>query len=254
MNAATTPPEPSHAVTSAAPPIRRDPPNVQLGSVHSLFHPSRVTSVLPFLVGTLVFGSIRARMGLASLVLSGISVLALWVYHGVWKHRQSAAQRAASLSTAEGHLQGSPVPVASVTDGSWVHLRGRVVPRVLVETPQAQPCIAWYQMQFGGEASSGTLTHAVVHRSAGGEFDLDDGSGVIARIDATRVQVARGVEASEVIRVPAEGWVEVMGFARLAIDEASSTPREPRRIVRLDGNSSSPVVVGVAPAPAAPHG
>jgi hypothetical protein len=236
-------------IAPSGPPIIRNAPlQLDRGSVLTLMHPKSPLTWLSS--AATVFG---LRFGVQLLVVSPVLALAAIsatiaaVVLGGAAWRRSTARKLFAQAQADlrRQLAAPVVATAAVDDRTWVHLRGRATVRVAVQAPSGATCLAWQSFTMDAVPSGLSFTHATTTARLGGDFDLDDGSGVIARVRATCAQVAGAPDAALAVAVPLEGVVDVFGFARVAAGGAGDDGyRVGTRVVEIEGNESAPVIVG----------
>lgn len=170
------------------------------------------------------------------------------------------ARRIRSRRRREGLARAEATPAIKSSDaqeGQRVRLTGRVRPLVLARHPEGAPCLAYERAKFVAleRRSDGAFgPHAMLY-SGGGEFELDDGSGVRAVVRAEHVLIVGGSWREGELMVPTDAVLEVVGDAEwVAADDAPSLanagPRSAARVLRVRGTDAEPVLLRVVEAPA----
>jgi len=233
---------------SGPPVVREAPLQLDRGSVLTLMHPKSPLTWLSG-VGTVLGVRFCAQLMVVSPVLAlaalSVTVAAVVLGGAAWRRRTARKLFAQAQADLRRQLAAPVVATAAVGDRAWVHLRGRATARVAVRAPSGATCLAWQSFTMDAAPSGLSFTHATTTARLGGDFDLDDGSGVIARVRATCAQVAGVTDAALAVAVPLEGVVDVFGFARLVAGGAGDDGyRVGTRVVEIEGNESAPVIVG----------
>ncbi len=143
-----------------------------------------------------------------------------------WRVRASIRRR--SLSS-----------IASAERGV-VRIAGDVRVVRAVTSERGKPCATYERHRVGEDGS-------VRVDGSAGTFDVDDGSGTIARVRTSHVVLLDGVADGDEFRVPDGARVEIVARARRVAGDDSPAAGPPNRsshdIVELFGTADDPVVV-----------
>lgn len=137
--------------------------------------------------------------------------------------------------------------VADVADRSRVRVAGATKTIRRAISGSAPPSLAVEQRRV---VRSGETSFAR-QRVSGGEFVLDDGSGVIAIVRCEFLKIVGGVQVGDELIVPEGSRLEVVGNARWDVaDEELSVvhARSAARIVRIEGTADEPVLLRIVAA------
>ncbi len=92
----------------------------------------------------------------------------------------------------------------------------------------------------------------MVHRSNGGEFEIDDGSGALAVVRAEHLHILGGVVRDGQLVVPVGARLEVVGDGRWEMstsDSAVAHSRAAARVLRIEGTAERPVLLRIVDEP-----
>lgn len=139
--------------------------------------------------------------------------------------------------------RAEPSTVRAAGEG-WVRLVGVVRALEPVLGPGEVPCVAWASRSLEGDGAVASRFHDLVE---GGSFELDDGSGEVARVDARHLRLL-GVDLGDTDEVLLRDGArcEVTGLAaRVPLPEALGPVPHRSMATRLElyGTESHPVVL-----------
>lgn len=124
-----------------------------------------------------------------------------------------------------------------------VKIEGRATMLRSAHNPKKVSCLAFESTKLDpGEYKRGAIV------DGGGEFEIDDGSGVVAIVRAEHFLIVGGVEVDGQTIVPAGARVEVVGDARWDVassDRGASHARQAARVVRVEGSIDRPLLLRV---------
>ena len=146
---------------------------------------------------------------------------------------------AAFTQRAREYMNSVPLRAIGEVQGGLVRIRGRVHPIRTVRSRTGVECVAWENRPSGAD----TLT---VH-AEGGVFEIDDGCGERAVIDATHLGVPIGTSAGDDRFIEPGAIVELVGLARWVTPTEGSTSlasqRTSARQLEIQGTAASPVII-----------
>jgi hypothetical protein len=151
--------------------------------------------------------------------------------------RRNAARRTSALQT---------IPIASAPEEGPVRIVGRA--RVIrpAHNPEHAACLAFEQ---SSPEKGGGLR---VFRSNGGEFEIDDGSGMIAIVRAEHLQIVGGETRDGQLVIPLDATLEVVGDGAWELSQSDSVvshTRSAARVLRIEGTQDRPVLLRMVPSP-----
>jgi hypothetical protein len=197
--------------------------------------PAVTFALLGFVVGSLLSAAtpgvpsplVGAAFGaFAGLILGALVTRWLQAARLAWRVR--AYMRAVPLRA-----------IADVRDG-LVRVRGRVSVIRPVRSPSGVACVAW-ERRTGGAGPRLKL------QAEGGVFEIDDGSGIRAIVDATHLGVPVGTRVGTERVVLDGAEVELVGRARWVTPHEKSTQLSSQRVaarrVEVFGATRGPVII-----------
>ncbi len=193
----------------------------------------------------LFFAGVRERgqMPVAQLLLLAMllpTMMAVgYSYHALGEllRRRNAARRTSALQT---------IPIASAPEDGPVRIVGKA--RVIrpAHNPDHAACLAFEQ------SSTAENSAFRVYRSNGGEFEIDDGSGMIAIVRAEHLQIVGGETRDGQLVIPLDATLEVVGDGAWELNQSDSVvshTRSAARVLRIEGTQDRPVLLRVVPSP-----
>jgi ribosomal protein L37E len=140
------------------------------------------------------------------------------------------------------------MPIASAPESGPVRIVGKARAIRVAHNPEHPPCLAFEQ-----HTPAFARTPAV-YRSNGGEFEIDDGSGVLAFVRAEHLHIVGGEVREGQIVVPLDATVEVIGDGVWELSTSESVvshSRSAARVLRVEGTEDRPLLLRVVPAASA---
>lgn len=162
------------------------------------------------------------------------------------RHRLGAFLR---KRNAERRTRALPViPIASAPESGAVRIVGKSRAIRVAHNPEHPPCLAFEQHTPAFEDTP------TVYRSNGGEFEIDDGSGMLAIVRAEHLHIVGGEARDGQIVIPLDATVEVIGDGAWELSTSESVvahSRRAARILRVEGTEDRPLLLRVVPAASA---
>ncbi|MDP3276943.1 MAG: hypothetical protein Q8Q09_17220 [Deltaproteobacteria bacterium] len=194
-------------------------------------------------VASIAWGS--NLLGTAGVFLGPFALLAvifgaLMAYFGAVDARRSLAEIA--------KMRAVPLRKASETgDGVVTRIVGSTK-TILPAIPSKGPTSLAFVERRVISSERGDASPTIQERSSGGEFVLDDGSGLVAIVRCEYFEIVGGVRAGNQTIIPEGARVEVVGHARWDVAHESSSVHHARsaaRVVRIEGTPERPVQLRV---------
>ncbi len=166
--------------------------------------------------------------------------VAAWIGHQ--SRRRAASKRVAKvlgIDMNKAFAEQPVVPLASAGEGR-VRVGGRLRTRGFALAPNGTPCAAAEVHSFGGDAANVA--------SIGGLLELSDESGASALVRAEWVRVVDAPRHGNLLVVPPDADVEIVGDAHWVNDDdesaATNLRTQARRLV-ISGTRDAPVMIRV---------
>jgi hypothetical protein len=201
-----------------------------------------IATIAAVVVGGVWAGSLFGFVGglLGPFATLAVIFAALMAYFGAVESRRWLA--------AIAKMRAVPLRKASETgDGVVTRIVGSTK-TILPAIPSKGPTSLAFLERRVIRNERGDAPSVIQERSSGGEFVLDDGSGLVAIVRCEYFEIVGGVGAGNQTIIPEGARVEVVGNARWDVADESSFVQHARsaaRVIRIEGTPERPLLLRV---------